>query len=170
MVVSTWTEEEQNRLEELHKSGMTHSEIGAKLGRTRNSVIGRVMRTGLRDTGYREGYRVKPTPTQRSKAQHEYVTLRRITAAKESPQTAVAETVAYMETSHPAEMRLIHNIVDLKRNSCRFPIGDPASPEFAYCGNEAVQLLPYCAHHTRMAYQPAAVRTRRKDASYGPKV
>ena len=163
-----WTEDEQNRLEELHKSGMTHGQIGAQLGRTRNSVIGRVMRTGLRDKGYREGYRARPTPTQRSKAQKEYVTRKRI-AEKKSPVVAAAEIVAYMEASHPAEMRLIHNIVDLKGNSCRFPIGDPASPEFAYCGNDAIQFCSYCAHHARLAYQPPVTRSR-KETSYGPKV
>jgi GcrA cell cycle regulator len=167
-----WTEDEQLRLEELHKSGMTHSQIGAILGRTRNSIIGRVMRTGLRDKGYREGYRAKPTYAQRSQAQKEYVPRRRIAREKspKSPLAAALETVAYMEISHPTEMRLIDNIVDLKSNSCRFPIGDPGTESFAYCGNDAIQLLPYCQHHARIAYQPPAVRTKRKEASYGPKV
>jgi GcrA cell cycle regulator len=154
-----WTEDEQLRLEELHKSGMTHSQIAAVLGRSRNSVIGRVMRTGLRDKGYREGYRGKPTYAQRSQAQKEYVPRRRIRREK-TPLAAALETDEYMEPSHPTGMRLIDNILDLKKNSCRFPLGDPGTDGFRYCGNDAVQLLPYCPHHARIAYQPPQQRRR----------
>jgi GcrA cell cycle regulator len=52
-------------------------------------------------------------------------------------------------------------LLELNENTCRWPIGDPASAEFFFCGGQPITSLPYCAHHSRIAYQPAS--ERRKD-------
>jgi GcrA cell cycle regulator len=166
-ITSTWTEERHARLEELYREGWTSSQIGAELGCSRNAVIGRIMRSGLREKGYEEGYRVKPTPTVRAAQQRQRLGVPRV--KRKSYVAATLETVAYLEPSHPKKMRLIENIVDLKSNSCRFPIGDPCTANFAYCGNDAMERLPYCPHHTRIAYSPPQPR-RKQEVSYGPKV
>src|SRR4029079_15734335 len=55
-----------------------------------------------------------------------------------------------------AEAELIDNIIpigqrrtllELKEDPCRSPIGDPASPEFFFCGGKPLSGLPYCGHH-----------------------
>jgi len=51
-------------------------------------------------------------------------------------------------------------IMELREAMCRFPLGDPTTPEFRYCGAQASTGLPYCAHHAQIAYQPAAERKR----------
>ena len=48
-------------------------------------------------------------------------------------------------------------------NMCRWPMGDPTTPEFRFCGGNAITGLPYCAHHSRIAYQPAADRRRERE-------
>ena len=40
------------------------------------------------------------------------------------------------------------------------PVIDPASADFFFCGGKALAGLPYCAHHSRVAYQPASDRRR----------
>jgi GcrA cell cycle regulator len=35
---------------------------------------------------------------------------------------------------------------------CKWPIGDPRSSEFGFCGKPAVQGRPYCAEHCAAAY------------------
>jgi len=49
-------------------------------------------------------------------------------------------------------------IIDLTETTCHWPYGDPATPEFRYCGaslgNEPSG--PYCACHRAIAYQPRA--------------
>ncbi|MCC8945972.1 GcrA cell cycle regulator [Bradyrhizobium sp. Arg62] len=51
----------------------------------------------------------------------------------------------------------IHQLSDL---NCHWPLGDPASPDFEFCGANAVAGRPYCAGHCRVAYQPLAARVR----------
>jgi len=51
-------------------------------------------------------------------------------------------------------------LLELSEDTCHWPVGDPGSPEFFFCGGKSLQGLPYCAHHSRVAYQPAVDRRR----------
>ena len=51
-------------------------------------------------------------------------------------------------------------ILELSGSMCRWPIGDPTSAEFRFCGCRAVSTLPYCQDHVRVAFQPVADRRR----------
>lgn len=58
-------------------------------------------------------------------------------------------------------------IMDLRESMCRWPLGDPTTPEFRFCGARSITGLPYCTHHAEIAYQPAAERKRdRRVASF----
>lgn len=46
---------------------------------------------------------------------------------------------------------------------CCWPIGEPGTPEFHFCGADAVTGRPYCAEHVQVAY--VKVRDRREDAA-----
>ena len=56
-------------------------------------------------------------------------------------------------------MSLKVTIVDLKEAMCKWPLGDPASSEFRYCGASSVS-APYCTYHAKLAYQPTQDRRR----------
>ncbi len=58
----------------------------------------------------------------------------------------------------PMSQRL--SLLELSEATCHWPVGDPSSPDFFFCGGKALGGLPYCAHHSRVAYQPAADRRR----------
>lgn len=58
-------------------------------------------------------------------------------------------------------------IMELREGMCRWPIGDPTSAEFRFCGARADIGVPYCSHHARIAYQPAADRRRERKAANG---
>jgi GcrA cell cycle regulator len=51
-------------------------------------------------------------------------------------------------------------LLELTEDTCHWPVGDPGSSEFFFCGGKALGGLPYCAHHSRVAYQPAGDRRR----------
>ena len=53
-------------------------------------------------------------------------------------------------------------MLELNEQTCRWPVGDPGSSDFFFCGGKTITGLPYCAYHSRVAYQPAA--DRRRDA------
>jgi GcrA cell cycle regulator len=48
---------------------------------------------------------------------------------------------------------------------CRWPVGDPRSPDFRFCGCTAHEGLPYCVDHARVAYQNVSKRTRNSAAA-----
>src|SRR5258708_561821 len=52
--------------------------------------------------------------------------------------------------------------LELPEEPCRWPIGDPGSADFFFCGGQSITSLPYCAYHSRVAYQPANVRRDRR--------
>jgi len=49
-------------------------------------------------------------------------------------------------------------ILSLTERMCKWPVGDPKSPDFHFCGKPSVHGLPYCAEHAAIAYQPARKR------------
>ncbi|MGY6645371.1 MAG: GcrA family cell cycle regulator [Salinarimonas sp.] len=55
-------------------------------------------------------------------------------------------------------------IMDLREGMCRWPIGDPTSPDFHFCGARSEIGSPYCEHHAQIAYQPADRRREKKVA------
>lgn len=44
-------------------------------------------------------------------------------------------------------------MANLKSNQCRWPIGDPDSENFHFCGEQVFAGKPYCYEHCRQAYQ-----------------
>ena len=54
-------------------------------------------------------------------------------------------------------------VATLKNNMCKWPIGDPSSNEFSFCGRRSSEGV-YCVEHARVAYQPA-VRKGGKDGA-----
>jgi len=52
-------------------------------------------------------------------------------------------------------------ILTIRDSMCKWPIGDPADPNFAFCGRKSVD-GPYCAEHAAVAFQPPKKRERRK--------
>ena len=42
------------------------------------------------------------------------------------------------------------SLMDLKMNSCRWPIGDPKDADFHFCGKDTVTGKPYCSEHCKI--------------------
>ncbi len=51
-------------------------------------------------------------------------------------------------------------LVQLTERTCKWPLGDPLSPDFRFCGNHSNDSSPYCQYHARIAFQPASERRR----------
>ena len=56
----------------------------------------------------------------------------------------------------PTSRRL--QLIELTECTCKWPHGDPQSPDFNFCGHDASFEEPYCAYHTRLAYSPKSER------------
>jgi GcrA cell cycle regulator len=50
------------------------------------------------------------------------------------------------------------SLMELTERTCKWPIGDPATEEFWFCGHPAEQGKPYCETHIEIAFQPVTSR------------
>jgi GcrA cell cycle regulator len=50
----------------------------------------------------------------------------------------------------PEDQRL--NLLQLNEHTCKWPIGDPLTPDFYFCGQHSDEGKPYCEFHSRRAY------------------
>jgi GcrA cell cycle regulator len=166
-----WNEERVELLKKLWAEGLSASQIASRLGGvTRNAVIGKVHRLGLsgRATSSRSS---APRPRRvQAPRQHRAPSLmfgtRGNVALKPQYDTDLDLDLAPLEELViPLHERA--NIMTLKESMCRWPIGDPASEDFYFCGRKKNGSIPYCEHHARLAYQPAPSRRREKGAAYG---
>ena len=163
MTVLTWSDERVEQLKKLWESGLSASQIAAELGNvTRNAVIGKVHRLGLSGRA-KAPSTAAPRPRKARPAQ-----MVRVSRPMSRGNTALA--LAY-EMDHEPEPELIENIIplgqrrtllELNEDTCRWPIGDPATSDFFFCGGKPLGGLPYCNYHSRAAYQPANERRNRK--------
>ncbi len=168
----SWTDERVELLRQLWLDGKSASQISAQLGHglTRNAVIGKVHRLGL------AGRAKAPSSTAAPLRAASAPRMAPRPASSGAPRTAVRGATALALAAEPAldtrpvyqeddvvvPMSLRVTIIDLKEAMCRWPLGDPTTPDFRYCGSPAAS-GPYCAHHGKLAYQPVPDRRRERE-------
>ena len=54
------------------------------------------------------------------------------------------------------------NLLELTEKTCKWPIGDPSTSEFWFCGHPSEQGKPYCETHISIAFQPMTTRRDKK--------
>jgi GcrA cell cycle regulator len=163
----TWTDERVELLKRLWSEGLSASQIAGELGGiTRNAVIGKVHRLGLSGRAKAPSSSV-PRP-RKPRAPSQFM---RQPRPMTRGNTALAPRSAPLfEIEAEPEPEVVDNVIpmgqrctilQLTEATCHWPVGDPGSPDFFFCGGKAANGLPYCAHHSRIAYQP--VHDRRRD-------
>ncbi|TVR45394.1 MAG: GcrA cell cycle regulator, partial [Rhodobacteraceae bacterium] len=54
------------------------------------------------------------------------------------------------------------SLSELTERTCKWPIGDPATEDFWFCGLPVTPGKPYCEAHVAVAFQPMSARRDRK--------
>ncbi len=158
---SSWDDGRIADLRRLWDAGLSAAQVAAALGGFdhchdggRSAVIGKIHRLGA------EGRpkRTKPKP----KLQTRHIARALLNRAAKAKQAPEVEAQPEPELFIPCGQRC--TLLDLEPydEKCRWPIGDPGSPDFFFCGGKAVG--PYCAYHGRIAYEPRAARRDRRPA------
>jgi GcrA cell cycle regulator len=156
-----WTAERKERAKQLWEDGLSAAQIAAELGDcTRNAIVGLAHRSGWAG---RAGVRrpPKPRPYRRvaPKAPPEpRATVTRFTNHGNRFDVVQNHAPAPLPEEPPAPPGQRCGLMQLREGVCRFPIGDPRSADFAFCGGNAIEPLPYCGFHARLSYQPVADR------------
>ena len=53
-------------------------------------------------------------------------------------------------------------LMELTERTCKWPIGDPATDDFWFCGLPSMPGKPYCEAHVGVAFQPMSARRDRR--------
>lgn len=171
-----WTEDRVEVLKKLWAEGHSASQIAKELGGvTRNAVIGKVHRLGL--SGRATPSRPVKRPPRLARPKPRLQPDGSVATPKPSPISAQAplksvEKAAMLATLPPKPLAdgEAATILTLRDSMCKWPIGDPADPKFAFCGRKSSG-GPYCAEHAKVAFQPAKKREKKKsEYSYVRKI
>jgi GcrA cell cycle regulator len=160
-----WTAEAVEDLKKLALEGKSASHISAALGvGSRNAVIGKASRIGIKLGGGGRGPGTRKSPVARPqwakapypghKADHDSGVALVGDPRVKPGEGRVAWTLGEAEVG---EMRRVR-FEEIREFACRWPLGDPRSGEFAYCGLTPAKGQSYCAGHCRMAYRAPQLR------------
>lgn len=165
-----WTPATLNKMKALLEKGMSTAEIGKKIGMSKNAVVGKLNRLGWNSKAAAEGpakktakkkeivVKVKPvkkTPAKKTTAQ---IAREKKSATAPKPATGKATTTGEKSPKKNlvANQHMIQHAVELamlRPDQCRWPIGNPDSDKFHFCGEKVFPGKPYCYEHCRAAYQ-----------------
>ena len=120
-----WTEERLATLRILWNEGLSISQIGQKLGVTRNAVAGKAHRLGLPKR--QSPISVSGTPSRNKAKKNE-------------------------EDGSDLPLRLALRKISWSRSKCVWPSGDPKTTNFSFCGEPIEPGKPYCYEHCVLAY------------------
>lgn len=141
--MADWTQAEWECCVALWRDGYSAAVIAGKIGKSRNSILGRVHRMGMSNRPRRVETITASRQVNRSNRHFAKSKLQKPSPPPEPPPLPVSNPVTF------ADLRKIH---------CRWPLGDPRSPEFRYCGapreSGCISIeegSPYCAAHAIMA-------------------
>ena len=159
-----WTDDRVGALKKLWLEGQSASQIAKQLGGgvTRNAVIGKVHRLGLSG---------RAAPSQPARTATSFRTTRPRPAAPaatpaQAPQPSAPRRLEAVSSkpvppTPPAapipDLPGTATVMTLGAHMCKWPIGDPSSREFSFCGRRASEGV-YCGEHARVAYQPQVKR------------
>ena len=158
-----WTDERVETLKKLWAEGLSASQIAGRLGGvTRNAVIGKVHRLGL--SGRATTSRMKTHRPRTRMASAKRIARTRLPGIGNPAFRALyqPEGDGYVPPVEELVIPLAERktIQTLTENHCRWPIGDPQTSDFHFCGKGKVPGLPYCEFHARRAFQPPQPRRR----------
>lgn len=147
-----WTRPDTlNTLRGYWCEGLSASQIGKLMGCSRNAIIGAVHRN-LPDLPKRSSMRVYAfvgRPDRPPRRQRAPTVRRALAPAASEPLPPDLKAIAAMK---PLDERL--SVLKLSELTCRYPIGDPLTPGFAFCGRTCEAERAYCVHHHALCYRP----------------
>lgn len=138
-----WSEEETDQLRLLWGQNLTAIEIAAQISRTfdgkrisKSAVLHKARKLGLPN-------RERSIDSYRPKNR-----------APKKKARKVVPFATIIDNDIPPEQR--RTFEQLERGECKWPVGDPGTPEFFFCGGNAFEIGPYCAahHHRAFGYTP----------------
>ena len=185
----SWTDDRVEILKKMWGEGKSASQIAKELGGvTRNAVIGKVHRLGLSNRTGGAGSS-KPAAKEKPAAKPKATEKPKVEAAKPEEKSAPtpakppARPKLVVTAGQPlppqpsaneispealASVREVEkkakklSVMELTERTCKWPVGDPATDDFWFCGLPVQAGKPYCEAHVGVAFQPMSARRDRR--------
>lgn len=154
-----WTDEMDEKLKTLVQVRHSSAEIGDAMGKTRNAIIGRCHRLGLKLLGKRRGtHKARPRVIKQEVAR-KVVAVPRVEAVPAVRRAAtfdLVETFGSGAAAHAlSTMSPLAAALVLSKRGCKYPLDDGGM-----CGTVAVDLRSYCEEHHALTHNTFATRMR----------
>ena len=152
-----WSENEIKRLKELWMEGLTARVIGMRWGCSRNAVVGKIRRLGMstirgRISPQRQGSQERPhVPLEDPFQSRSRVSQAAPPKPKRETPARPSQLLKTEQVSKPDPPIGSFGIMDLRYGVCKWPENDSAP--WLFCGDKALEAMPYCEAHTRRARQ-----------------
>ena len=138
-----WTGEIIDEMRRLTALGRSAAQIGLEIGTSRNSVIGKWSRLGIKVP---KSVRINVLTPEERKARHTIEQRNYYKNRREKERRHLLALVADPAAVVPLNIAFI----DLKETHCRFPYGDH---DFFFCGHPKMRDSPYCESHFRVTHE-----------------
>ena len=167
----SWTDERVEMLKNLWAEGLSASRIATQLGGvSRNAVIGKVHRLKLSSRGPstssrpRQKKAPRAASTGRSHGQDGSLgrSISPVVGATALQSQYFADSIVKPAADVVLPISRKLSLIELNEKTCKWPIGDPLTEDFHFCGNDAGENGPYCTYHSSLAFQPPAERRRQR--------
>lgn len=159
---TSWTEERTDRMKVLLGEGLSCSRIASDLGGglTRNAVIGKISRMGLRTPGKRVPTVCKDPTTSAGRRRRKRTSAVPDARGTYFPSSKFSAAVDASEATDIREEFVPTNpirFIDSTEQTCKWPLGEP-SAAMLICGDPVRDQsgCPYCSYHSRGAYKPSS--------------
>jgi len=178
-----WSDEAIEVLRRLALEGRSASVIAQALGAaSRSAVIGKANRIGVKLNGDGRASARGEKPAGQYRRQPAHFSCSESSFSERSSAPIVTRDPRIVPGSQPrdreerkatrsvlerevGEMRRVR-FEEIREFACRWPLGDPGSGEFAYCGLEPAMGRSYCPGHCQMAYRPPRARQRPQEGRW----
>lgn len=128
----TWTREKVEILKREWANGVSAADIGAKLGFSRNAIIGKRDRLGL----------PKRAATSRNRSSKRRAKRVRKSPWRNHPPGDILDLEQGWIVREPTT-----TLIDVGKNDCRYIFGDPNGCDTPMCGHKTVPNTSWCAFH-----------------------
>ena len=151
-----WTPFGVQTILNYYKAGRPMGEIANLCETTLNSIAGVLSRARKRGE-------LPPAAKSPTKGIPKVRTARPPKSDPESLRVRAMIKAAKEKQEHKTRLRVITDekevtLLQLKFNSCRWPIGDPKLSDFRFCGKTRVAHCSYCPEHKAISYRPSRGR------------
>ena len=152
-----------NRDINISKTGSSSTKAVKSVKRGRPPIVNKDIKKKGRPEKLKEQRDINDTPDDKDKSVTSLANSKRSNDSKLEVVSDLSEETLKDLLKVEMKSKKI-SLMELTERTCKWPIGDPATDTFWFCGHESEPGKPYCKTHISIAFQPITQRRSRKES------